>query len=339
MSGSHVARRDLPPPCGEGRVAPKARTGVGVEPDGALAVPSALPPPGSASLSPPSPQGGGKNRRWLRHGSLLLGGSILLAVVLVAVCAPLLSPHDPYTQDLTRRLVPPFWYARGDWLHPLGTDNLGRDYLARTLYGARISLLIGASVAAVSGFIGTVLGVAAGYFGGRLDLVVTFLITVRLALPVILVALAVVAVVGGSLPLVILVLGLLKWDRFVVVMRSAAQSVRSLDYVSAAQASGASTLRVVLREVLPNVVPFLIVTATLEAASAILLEASLSFLGLGVQPPLPSWGLMISEAKPYMFFSFWTIAIPGACLALLIFAVNLTGDGLRDAISPQGRTT
>ena len=237
----------------------------------------------------------------------------------------MIAPHDPYVQNLARRSVPPVWYARGDWSHPFGTDGLGRDYLSRTIYGARVSLLIGVSVAALSGLIGTVLGVAAGFLGGRVDLLVTFLITVRLALPVILVALASVAILGGSLPLVILVLGLLKWDRFVVVMRSATQGVRSLDFVAAARASGASRLRVIWREVMPNVLPFLIVTATLEAASAILLEAALSFLGLGVQPPLPSWGLMIAEAKPYMFFSFWLIAIPGICLAVLILAVNLLG--------------
>ena len=295
----------------------------------------------SAEIAAPpriAPPAGGR-RSWLGHRSFVIGGSILALIFAVALFAPLIAPHDPYTQNLTQRLIPPVWYPKGTWAHPLGTDNLGRDYLARTLYGARISLLIGGAVALLSGFIGTVLGVAAGYFGGRVDLVVTFLITVRLALPVILVALAVVAVVGGSLPLVILVLGLLKWDRFVVVMRSAAQNVRSLDYVSAARASGASTPRVIWREVLPNILPFLIVTATLEAASAILLEAALSFLGLGVQPPLPSWGLMISEAKPYMFFSFWMIAIPGTCLAILIFAVNLLGDGLRDAISPDGRNS
>ena len=279
---------------------------------------------------------GPRRAAWWTHRSLVIGGAALLLITAVALLAPLLAPYDPYAQDLTRRLVPPVWYARGDWAHPLGTDGLGRDYLSRTLYGARISLLIGFAVAALSGLIGTLLGVAAGYFGGRVDLAVTFLITVRLALPVILVALAAVAVVGGSLPLVILVLGLLKWDRFVVVMRSATQSVRSVDYVSAARTSGASAMRIVWREVLPNVVPFLIVTATLEAASAILLEAALSFLGLGVQPPLPSWGLMISEAKPYMFFSFWLIAIPGLCLAALILAINLTGDGLRDAVSPKG---
>ena len=274
---------------------------------------------------------------WWRHKSLVIGSTILLLIALVAIFAPLIVPHDPYVQNLARRTIPPVWYAKGEWAHPLGTDGLGRDYLARTVYGARISLLIGVTVALLSGLIGTAMGVAAGYFGGKVDLAVTFAITVRLALPVILVALAAVAVLGGSLPLVILVLGLLKWDRFVVVMRSATQRVRSLDFVTAARAAGASTGRIVWREVLPNVAPFLIVTATLEAASAILLEAALSFLGLGVQPPLPSWGLMISEGKPYIFFSAWLIAIPGAGLAVLILAINLLGDGLRDAISPDAR--
>jgi peptide/nickel transport system permease protein len=275
--------------------------------------------------------------RLFGNTSLVVGGGLLAIVAAIALLAPALASHDPYAQELTRRLVPPFWYPKGDWAHPLGTDNLGRDYLARTLYGARISLLIGLSVMIISGLIGTTMGLLAGYFGGRTDLVVSFLVTTRLAMPVILVALAVVALLGGSLPVVILTLGLLKWDRFAVVMRSATQQTRSLDYVAAAEAAGASTARIVLREVLPNIAPHLIVVATVEAASAILLEAALSFLGLGVQPPLPSWGLMISEAKAYMFFSFWLIAIPGTALALLVFAINLAGDGLRDAIAPEGR--
>ena len=179
---------------------------------------------------------------------------------------------------------------------------------------------------------------AAGYWGGRLDMLITFIITVRLALPLILVALAAVAVLGGSLVLVIFVLGLLKWDRFAVVMRAATQQVRSLDYVAAAEATGASSARIIFGEVLPNVLPQLIVVATVEAASAILLEAALSFLGLGVQPPIPSWGLMIAEAKLYMFFSFWLIAIPGTALALLVFAINMVGDGIRDVTAPGGRT-
>jgi peptide/nickel transport system permease protein len=276
-------------------------------------------------------------RRLGRNKAVLVGGGLLLAILLVALFAPWLAPHDPYAQDLTNRTVPPVWYEAGSWLHPLGTDPLGRDYLSRLLYGARISLLIGVAVALISGLIGTTMGMLAGYFGGKTDMFVSFLVTTRLSMPVILVALATVAILGGSLWVVIIVLGLLKWDRFAVVMRSATQQVRSLDYVAAAQAAGASTPRVLLGEVLPNVLPHLIVVATLEAASAILLEAALSFLGLGVQPPLPSWGLMISEAKAYMFFSFWLIAIPGTALAVLIFSINLGGDGLRDLLAPEGR--
>jgi peptide/nickel transport system permease protein len=262
---------------------------------------------------------------------------VLALIVFVALAAPLLAPHDPYAQDLARRLIPPIWHETGTWAHPLGTDMLGRDYLSRLIYGSRISLLIGFVVMLISGLIGTTLGVAAGYFGGKVDLAVTYLVTVRLALPVILVALAVVALVGSSLWLVILVLGFLKWDRFAVVMRSATMQVRGLDYVVAAKAIGCSTLRIVIGEILPNVASALVVVATLEMASAILLEAALSFLGLGVQPPLPSWGLMISEAKAYMFFSAWLITIPGGALLALVLAINLLGDGIRDVAEPEGR--
>ena len=284
----------------------------------------------------PSP-GALLRRRVLGHTGLLIGAGVLAAVIFMALAAPLLAPYDPYDQDLARRLIPPIWHGEGTWAHPLGTDMLGRDYLSRLVYGARISLLIGFAVMLISGLIGTALGVAAGYFGGKFDLVVTYLITVRLALPVILVALAVVALVGSSLWLVILVLGLLKWDRFAVVMRSTTMQVRDLDYVVAARAAGASTARIVLGELLPNVADALVVVATLEMASAILLEAALSFLGLGVQPPLPSWGLMISEAKSYMFFSAWLITIPGAALLALVLAINLLGDGIRDVTAPEGR--
>lgn len=273
----------------------------------------------------------------LAHRGLTLGLLLLGLIVLMAIFAPLIAPYDPYDQDLSRRLLPPFWNARANPAYLLGTDNLGRDYLSRLIYGARISLLIGFAVMLISGVIGTFLGLLAGYFGGRIDLFITFLITTRLAIPVVLVALAVVAMIGNSLLVVILVLGLLKWDRIAVVMRAATQQVRSLDYVAAAEAAGASVTRIILREVLPNVFPQLVVVATVEAASAILLEAALSFLGLGVQPPLPSWGLMISEAKSMMFFAFWMIALPGSMLAVLVFAINLVGDGLRDLIVPKGR--
>jgi peptide/nickel transport system permease protein len=299
---------------------------------GTMSAAAAAVEPGGPAVAAP-----GFWRRVWRNKAVVVGFGLLLLVVVMALFAPWIAPYDPYAQDLANRTVPPFWYDGGSWAHPLGTDPLGRDYLSRLFYGARISLLIGVAVAIISGLIGTTMGMLAGYFGGKTDMAVSFMVTTRLSMPVILVALATVALIGGSLWVVIMVLGLLKWDRFAVVMRSATQQVRSLDYVAAAQAAGASTPRVLLGEVLPNVAPHLIVVATLEAASAILLEAALSFLGLGVQPPLPSWGLMISEAKSYMFFSFWLIAIPGGALALLIFAINLAGDGLRDLLAPEGR--
>jgi peptide/nickel transport system permease protein len=205
------------------------------------------------------------------------------------------------------------------------------------MYGAQISLLIGIGTALIAGIIGTLLGLAAGYFGGRIDMLVTFLITVRLSMPVVLVSLAVVALVGGSLQVVITVLGLLLWDRFAVVMRSSTQQIRTLEYVNAARAVGCSTARILFSEIMPNVLNNLIVLATLEVAHAILLEAALSFLGLGVQPPLPSWGLMVSEGKNMMYFEPWLITIPGVALFLLVLAINLLGDGIRDLTAPENR--
>ena len=276
-------------------------------------------------------------RRFRGHQGMIIGSVIVVSVILVALLAPLLSPHDPYQQDLMKRLIPPVWDSRGSWEHILGTDHLGRDYLSRLIYGARISLLIGIGAALISGIIGTIMGVMAGYFGGRVDMVVTFLVTVRLSMPVVLVALAVVAIVGGSLQVVITVLGLLLWDRFAVVMRSSTLQIRSMDYVSAAQAVGCSTGRILTTEVMPNVVNNLIVIATIEIAHAIILEAALSFLGLGVQPPLPSWGLMVSEGKDMMLFEPWLITIPGVALFLLVLAINLMGDGVRDITAPENR--
>ena len=276
-------------------------------------------------------------RRVRGHQGMIIGSVIVVSVVLIALLAPLLAPHDPYQQDLLKRLVPPVWDSRGSWEHVLGTDHLGRDYLSRLIYGARISLLIGIGAALISGIIGTIMGVMAGYFGGRVDMIVTFMITVRLSMPVVLVALAVVAIVGGSLQVVIAVLGLLLWDRFAVVMRSSTLQIRSMDYVAAARAVGCSTSRVLMTEVMPNVVNNLIVITTIEIAHAIILEAALSFLGLGVQPPMPSWGLMVSEGKDMMLFEPWLITIPGVALFLLVLAINLMGDGVRDITAPENR--
>jgi peptide/nickel transport system permease protein len=277
-------------------------------------------------------------QRTLSHKGFMIGAIVLILILAMALLAPVLSPHDPYHQDLSNRMINPIWHADGTWEHPLGTDNLGRDYLSRLMYGARISLLIGVSAMVISGIIGIFLGVIAGYFGGRVDMFVSFLITTRLSMPVVLVALAVVALIGGSLNVIIWVLGLLIWDRFAVVMRSSTQQLRSIDYVNAAKAIGCSTTRILLTEVIPNVLNSLIVVATLEIAHAILLEAALSFLGMGVQPPLPSWGLMISEGKEFMLFSPWIITIPGVVLSLLILSINLMGDGIRDITAPEGRS-
>jgi peptide/nickel transport system permease protein len=292
----------------------------------------------AAEILAPSP-GVLLRRRIFHHWGLMIGGVILGTIVLMALTAPLVAPHDPYDQQLARKLIPPIWHAtaKATWVHPLGTDHLGRDYLSRLLYGAQISLLIGFSAMLISGVIGTVLGVLAGYFGGRVDMVVNFIVTTRLSMPVVLVALAVVSIVGSSLTVVIWVLGLLIWDRFAVVMRSATQQIRAREFITAAQALGCSTPRILFTEVAPNILNHLIVVATLEMAHAILLEAALSFLGLGVQPPTPSWGLMVSEAKGLMFFDPWLITIPGVALFLLVLAINMLGDALRDLTAPENR--
>ncbi len=266
----------------------------------------------------------------LRRLFALLGLLIVGSTAIIAVFAPYLTPHDPFLQNLDGRMAAPFWLEGTVPGHLFGTDQLGRDYLSRLIYGARISLLIGTLVVICSGLIGTSLGVLGGYFGGRIDAVVMFVITCRLAIPLILVALTVVSFVGSSFTVVVLTLGLLLWERFAVVARTTTMQVRNLDYVAAAQASGASTWHILLREILPNIAHHLVVVATLEMALAILLEAALSFLGLGVPSPLPSWGLMISEAKDYMYFSPWVIMIPGVALFVLVLGINLLGDGLRD---------
>lgn len=276
-------------------------------------------------------------RRALRNGSCWIGGIVFVAIALAALFAPWLTSYDPTAQNLGQRLLAPVWHEAGTWAHPLGTDLMGRDYLTRLLFGARISLLIGFATILISGVIGTCLGVAAGYFGGRVDLVVNFILTIRLTLPVVLVALVVVAAVGNSLTLLVVVIGGLLWDRFAIVTRSATQQIARSEFMIAAYCIGSSRLRLFLREILPNLTGQIAVVASIELAHAIILEASLSFLGLGVQPPLSSWGLMISEAKSQIFFMPWLIAIPGLALVMLILSINLLGDALRDVLTPEGR--
>mgnify|MGYP003315172571 CR=1 FL=1 len=221
-------------------------------------------------------------RRVFKNHSFLIGALILIVIITMAVLAPFIAPHDPYDQDLARRLINPFWHDKKTAdLHVLGTDKVGRDYLSRVIYGAQISLLIGFLTVLISGVIGTSLGVIAGYFGGRVDMVVNFIINTRLAMPVFLVAMAAVVAFGASIHVVIMVLGLFLWDRFAVVMRSITMQARDLDYVSAARAIGCSPPYIIIREIFPNVLSSLPVVATVEMANAILLEAALSFLGFG----------------------------------------------------------
>ena len=276
-------------------------------------------------------------RRAKSHLGFILGGSVVLFALLVAIFAPLLAPADPYDQDLTRRLIDPIWGSKGTWDHPLGTDALGRDYLSRIMFGSQVSLMIGFFAAAVSAIVGSCIGMIGGYFGGRIDSFIMYLINVKLALPGLLVALSLVSVFGGSIIALILILSFLFWDRYAVVTRSVTQQIRVNDYITAAQALGTSDTRIILGEILPNVMNQIIVIASLEMAVAIIIEAALSFLGLGIQPPTPSWGLLVSEGRSFMFFKPHLIVLPGFAIFLLVISINMMGDGIRDITAPEGR--
>ena len=269
------------------------------------------------------------------HASLVIGAAGFLAVVLVALCAAWIAPFDPLEQNLMNRMLPPVFLDGGDWTHPLGTDAVGRDTLSRLIFGVRASLMVSVVAVVMSGMIGASLGIAAGYFGGRVDAAIMFIVTTRLAMPVALVALAVVALYGPSLLNLTMVLGLLVWDRFAVVLRNATALIRTMDYVTAVRALGASDLQILAREVLPNLLPVIIVVATFEMASLVLLESAFSFLGLGVQAPTPSWGLMIAEGREHLLFKPWIVAIPGFAVAVFVLSINLLGDGLRDLVAPE----
>jgi len=276
-------------------------------------------------------------RKARKHPVLMIGLGVFLLILCAAIFAPWIAPYDPSAQDMLNRVTPPVWTAQGSWAHILGTDGLGRDYFSRLIYGARISLLIGISAVIASGLIGITLGVAAGYFGGKVDLVINYLIMTRLTLPVVMVGLAVVSIVGSSLTIIVLVLGLLLWDRFAIVTRAAAMQLREQEFILSSRAMGSTTRQILVHELLPNLIDKIAVIATFEIAHAILLEATMSFLGLGVRPPTPSWGLMIAEARQFLLFDPWLIMIPGAALFMLVISINFVGDGLRDVAAPEHR--
>lgn len=272
-----------------------------------------------------------------RHPALMIGLAVLICLVVIAVFAPWISPYSPYDQHLPQRLLPPFWVEGGSRLHLLGTDHLGRDYLSRLLYGARVSLLIGFGAASIGCVIGVTLGVCAGFFGGVIDRIVSFILTCQLALPGLLLAMALVFLIGPSIGVVICVIGFLHWSYYLVVTRAATQKIRDLEYITAARAIGSSRLQIMVTEILPNLFSEIIVIFSLEVGVAVLAEAALSFLGVGIQPPTSSWGLMIAEGKISVFLRPWLVILPGMFIFLLVLAANLVGDGLRDLMSAEGR--
>ena len=276
-------------------------------------------------------------RRAKSHVGFILGSTVVMLALFIAIFSSLLAPFDPYDQDLTRRLIQPVWHQTGTWEHPFGTDALGRDYLSRLMFGSQVSLMIGFFAAAISAVVGSTIGMIGGYFGGRIDNFIMYLINVKLALPGLLVALSLVSVFGGSILALILILSFLFWDRYAVVTRSVTQQIRVNDYITAARALGATRLRIIAGVILPNAMNQIIVIASLEMAVAIIIEAALSFLGLGIQPPTPSWGLLVSEGRSYMFFKPYLIVLPGMAIFFLVIAINMMGDGIRDITAPEGR--
>ncbi len=267
---------------------------------------------------------------------LIVGAAIIAAILFAALLAPWIAPHSPYDQSLTNRLIKPVFMDGGSWNHVLGTDHLGRDYLSRLMFGARLSLMIGFGTILMSALVGIGLGLAAGYFGGRVDLVVMFLLTVRLSLPIMLVAISLVGLLGNSLFLMMVILACFLWDQFLVVTRSLTMRFRDAEFVQAARAAGLSDRKIMISEILPNLVSPLVVVATLEMAHAILLEAALSFLGLGIRPPDSSWGLMIAEAKDFVFFEPWLVNVPGLAIFILVAGITFLGEGLRSLYAPDG---
>ena len=260
---------------------------------------------------------------------------ILLAIVASAIFAPAIAPHDPLAVNISHRLAPPVWMEGGTPRHVLGTDQVGRDLLARVIYGGRISLVIGVAAVLISTTIGVLLGLAGGYFGGRADWTIMTAVNVLLTFPFVLLALAVIAVLGASLGNMIVVLGVAGWPIYARVVRAETMAIREREFILAGRALGMSHARIIFRQILPNLVSPIVVIATLQVAQVIVLESFLSFLGLGVQPPTPAWGNMLGEGRVYMLNSWWIAAFPGLAIFLTTLAINLMGNALRDWLDPH----
>jgi ABC-type dipeptide/oligopeptide/nickel transport system permease subunit len=285
----------------------------------------------------PSAPSSSLHRVWrLKWG--LFAAVVMLIVVGSAAAAPWIAPHDPLMVDIRHRLVPPAWMTGGTAAHLLGTDQVGRDLLSRVIYGGRVSLIIGTSAVLISATIGVLLGLGAGYFAGRIDWTIMTLVNVMLTFPFVLLALAVIAVLGPSLMNMIIVLGVADWPLYARVIRAETRALRERDFIAASRALGLGHLRIVFRQILPNLVSTIVVIATLQVARVIILESFLSFLGLGIQPPTPAWGNMLGEGRVYMLNSWWIAAFPGLAIFVTTLAINLMGNALRDWLDPHMKT-
>ena len=271
-------------------------------------------------------------RRWP-----LIPALILLLLVVCGLFAPIISPHDPLKADIRARNEGPFWAEEGSTNHLLGTDQQGRDILSRVIHGARISLIVAFTVLVIAGIVGVSLGMIAGYFGGWLDEGIMRFMDLQLAIPFILVALVVVIVVGQSFEIVVLLLAANAWSGYARLVRAETLQIRSTDYVALAQVAGASTLRILAKHIFPGVVNTVLVVATLQVGSLILAESILSFLGAGIPPPTPAWGLMIADGRTYLSTAWWVAFFPGVAIFLTVFAFNFLGDWLRDKLDPRLR--
>jgi peptide/nickel transport system permease protein len=274
-------------------------------------------------------------RKLARNPAALTGVLILAVVIGAAVVAPYVAPHDPARQSLIRRFTPPVWLPGGQASYPLGTDQVGRDILSRIIYGARISLMVGISAVVVSLVVGVTLGLLSGFLRGRVDAVIMTVVDVTLSFPQLLLALAFVAALGPSLLTIIVVLGLTGWERYTRVVRAEVLALREKDFVEAARAIGASPSRMVLKHLLPNTFSSIVVMSTLQVAQAILQEAALSFLGVGMGTAHPTWGQMISLGRDFVSVAWWLATFPGLAILLTVLAINLVGDRLRDALDPR----
>src|SRR6266516_439147 len=276
--------------------------------------------------------------RLARRSPLAAVGVLIVGfVLLVALAAPLLATADPVEQDLTQVLKPPFWQPDGTLARPLGTDHLGRDVYSRMVYGARVSLVISVAAALLGAVVGVGAGLVAGYYGGRTDAIIMRLVDLNLAFPLILLALAVVAILGPSMRNLIIVMAITTWMIYARVVRGIGLALREREFVQAARAIGARDARIIARHILPNVFAPVVVIWTLEVARVILMESALSFLGLGVPPPTPTWGRMLAVGRDYLTVAGWIATFPGLVIMLTLLGINFFGDGLRDLLDPRLR--